>query len=686
MNFRRIPFILTLLFFAIILKAAEADELQKIRENYIRSLISFNKEPANLVRLLTALPPETEISDQAVTELHQRYPFNVEKITSYMKEMRPNGSWSDINYEDKKRSGWEPKIHAERILEMTKLYRSKQTDYYQSPWVEETIHKALNFWFITKPMCLNWWQNQIGIPKTLGGAFLLFEDKLNPEEKEGAIAVMSHARFGMTGQNKVWLAGNVMIRALLQNNFELVREARDIIASEIVTGQTEGIKEDWSFHQHGPQQQFGNYGMSFISGMSFFSGVFSGTSLAFSNDQLNILCSLLEKGYRWILWNGYMDISSLGRQLFHNAQIHKGFSVAFAAAGLANSGFPEAKTISQEIENDNYHSPTSGNPFTGHKYFPNSLYSTHRTPKWMTSLKMSSKQVIGTELVNEDNLKGYYMGDGATYFYIRGDEYLNDFPFWDWRKVPGVTAYENTEAIPRKSRTQNRNNTDFVGGVTDGKYGLAVMDLDLDGLRARKTWIFTDKFVLCLGRGIQSDSTLTVTTAIDQRGKQGALSVLNGKQWEAINGNKTFTSAQSRFFHDNTGYIVLGKSKAVATSENRSGQWHDFMQMYRPKLEEKEMIMLHLDHGASPKKATYQYLVLPGASQEETAGFDVSSIQFMKDDKTALIVSVPAIDSYFIVAYKPFKFNYKKGHTFKADAAGIYLITGNRLHLPVLFA
>lgn len=77
----------------------------------------------------------------------------------------------------------------------------------------------------------------------------------------------------MTGQNKVWLAGNVLVRALLQEDKELVRQARDTIVSEIVTGQTEGIQPDWSFHQHGTQQQFGNYGLAFLASMSFYSGV-----------------------------------------------------------------------------------------------------------------------------------------------------------------------------------------------------------------------------------------------------------------------------------------------------------------------------------------------------------------------------------------------------------------------------
>lgn len=60
------------------------------------------------------------------------------------------------------------KIHAERISELVKLYNSDQTSYYRSSEVEAVIHKALNYWFTAKPVCLNWWYNQIGIPKTLG--------------------------------------------------------------------------------------------------------------------------------------------------------------------------------------------------------------------------------------------------------------------------------------------------------------------------------------------------------------------------------------------------------------------------------------------------------------------------------------------------------------------------------------
>lgn len=63
---------------------------------------------------------------------------------------------------------------------------------------------------------------------------------------------MMNSSFGMTGQNKVWLAGNVLIRALLQNDWQLAKEARKVIASEITLGQKKESKQTGVFTSTGP--------------------------------------------------------------------------------------------------------------------------------------------------------------------------------------------------------------------------------------------------------------------------------------------------------------------------------------------------------------------------------------------------------------------------------------------------
>lgn len=674
MIIRKVIVSVILLLLSSMMGAVSHDELLRIKKNFSGMLIPADSDPFQLKSILSSIPPEEEVSDQAVVELHQRYPFDQEKMKSYISSLSANGAWPDINYKDTKRSGWEPKIHAERILELVKLYYSKQTSYYQSADVEAVIHKALRYWFTAKPVCLNWWYNQIGIPKTLGTAFVLFEQKLTQEEKAAAISIMENAKFGMTGQNKVWLAGNVMMRALLQGNIELVKMARDTIASEIVTGGTEGIKDDWSFHQHGAQQQFGNYGLSFVSGMSFFSGVFAGTSLAFDDKQLEVISTLIDKGYRWILWQGKMDVSSLDRQLFHHAQIHKSLSLAFAASELGGGESKQCATVAQALLKENYGSIQT-NPLVGHKHFWQSDYTIHRCPQWMASVKMASERVVGVEMMNGDNMKGYYMADGATYIYQTGDEYLDIFPLWDWRKIPGVTAYGSNNPMPVIRNYQPRNMSSFVGGVSDGKQGVTAMEVNRAGIKARKSWIFTNDFVLCLGAGIQSDSNLVVTTSIEQCHRKGDLRVLRNGIWRKVDGKQKYIDGEQRFFHNHIGYISWNNQKGcVAEVAQRTGRWHDVMQMYRPKDIMGEVTSIYLEHGVSPDKGNYQYLILPATDQDKIEKFDLSSIKILRNDEVAQAVYMKSNATWWVTAYQPLTLTLASGVAMEIHTPGIYML------------
>lgn len=650
-----------------------ADELENIRQNYIRSLIDSGDDSGLLNRILAGIPPETEMSDQVVVELHQRYPFNVDKITGYMESINEDGSWPDIDYADSKRSGWDAKKHADRVLELAKLYHAEGPSCTWSPRFSEVIHQALGYWFRTKPVCKNWWYNEIGMPKTFGPAFLLLRGQLTSAELEGAVKVMDQARFGMTGQNKVWLAGNVLLKGLLLDDYALVKAARDTIVAEITTERTEGIKSDWSFHQHGPQQQFGNYGLAYLGEMSFYSGLFAGTSLALDAAQQSILNNLLAEGYRWIIWRGYMDVNALDRQLFHNAPIHKALAVGYAATSLKKASTPaDAEKINQFLDDNFPPQQAAGSRFTGHKHFWDSDQTIHRAPRWMASVKMASRRVIGTELVNEDNLKGFYMADGATYIYRNGDEYLNVFPFWDWRKIPGITSYESDAPVPspRQYGAHVRNETCFVGGATDGKSGMTAMILNRDGVHARKAWVMTDDFVLCLGAGIRTDSTLALTTSLDQRNRRGELAYWEDNRWTAVTDTFTAAGKALRFHHDSTGYILMQPEHSVAIAGKRSGRWSDFMGSYAPQTVEGEVVSLYIRH-PQQSLATYQYLILPASSAEQTANFRTDDIRILRNDET--LQAVEAGDILYVTAYKAGSYRLSDKITLDIEKPGVYM-------------
>lgn len=83
------------------------------------------------------------------------------------------------------------------------------------------------------------------------------------------------------------------------------------------------------------------------------------------------------------------------------------------------------------------------NEFIGNKFFGDLDFIIYCIFYWMVFVCMVFDRVIGMELVNEDNLKGYYMVDGVIYIYICGDEYYNIFFFWDWWWIFGIIIYES---------------------------------------------------------------------------------------------------------------------------------------------------------------------------------------------------------------------------------------------------
>lgn len=650
--------------------AQQRKEIDRIKENYICSLIEGNANSKRMVSLLKRYIPEEEVSDQVVVDIQSKYPLDTIRLKNYMNTFTSEGSWSDIDYADQKRSGWEPKLHTDRLLWMAKFFLSSETHYKGNKTLEASIHKALNFWYDKGLVCSNWWYNEIGVPKTMGEFFILFESYLTPKEKEKALRLMDRSQIGMTGQNRVWLAGNVLVKALLLQDYTLLKECRNTIMAEIVNDKKEGIKADWSFHQHGPMQQLGNYGMSYIMSMAFYANLFRGTSLAFTKDKLEILSNFIGHGYRWTIWRGIMDINTLTRQFFKNAPIDKSMGLGFAAAELSGCGDNRCKLMVDSLFEDNYPPQTSETSFVGYNHFWCSDYTIYRRPHWMASLRMSSERVLGTELVNEDNLKGYYWGDGAFFVYQRGDEYLNIMPFLNWRKIPGITSWDTEEEIPPMSDEAN-NQGRFTGGVSAGKTGLSVMTLDRDGLFARKVWIMERDFILCLGSDILSNLSKKVMTSIDQRFKRGELLYLDGKQWTAVQGK--VNKRGGRYYHDHTGYIIWDAGATSTVVEKRKGEWCEFMGLYKPLALEAEIMALQLDHGRTSQPASYAYAILPYTSSKEVAQFDDRKINIIENSGKLQMVKIGS-ENIYIAAYEPLVTKIPGIGTFSCNQPGLYIL------------
>lgn len=246
-------------------------------------------------------------------------------VEGYVEALRPDGSWPDIDYANKETGAWLTARHLNRLQAMAEAYNRPGHPLAGNAELRAAILKSLGHWTRNDFVNPNWWYNQIGVPETMAPILILMGDTVPADLREQTVQrVLGRSKMGMTGQNKVWLAEIAFMKGLLANDPSLMAKAREQILSELRVTTQEGIQPDYSFHQHGPQQQWGNYGGAFGSDMIHWANIFQGTSYALAPQQLEVLRSYLQEGPAWALWQGGMDISGCGRQIFRNCQSSKG--------------------------------------------------------------------------------------------------------------------------------------------------------------------------------------------------------------------------------------------------------------------------------------------------------------------------------------------------------------------------
>jgi chondroitin AC lyase len=518
-----------------------------------------------------------------------------------------DGSWPDLDYASQARSGWPPEDHCTRMVAITAAANRPGAAAADRAILLAATHRAFGYWIAHDFQCPNWWYNEIGIPKTIGMTALLLGEELTEAELRYATGT-SLARYpiGRTGQNRVWLAGNTLMRGVLAGDEAAIRAAAETIWGEVQISTAEGLQPDFSFHQHGAQLQFGNYGMAFAVETARWSTILRSTPWQLPPEELAAFRSYLIDGQNWISWRGAMDISSCARQLMPHSPRTKTATIAQVMAQTAGFDPSQAPAYRAFIARNR---PGAANDLVGNRFFWRSDYMVHRRPVFAATLKMSSTRVIGAELVNSENLSGYHTADGALYLYREGDEYGDIFPVWDWRKLPGITCAQfappeyRTSAVPR----------DFVGGISDGSDGAAVLDYVRDGVSAHKAWFFSRDTVVCLGANILGTGPDPVATTINQCRLRGAVRVeADGKTRTLPAGNHTLSDTTA-VEHDGWRYTVLDGAALRLDAGPVTGNWRRvFDNPQTPPADvTQEVFTLWLDHGRNPRAAHYAYTMTP---------------------------------------------------------------------------
>jgi chondroitin AC lyase len=280
---------------------------------------------------------------------------------------------------------------------------------------------------------------------------------------------------------------------------------------------------------------------------------------------------------------------------------------------------------------------------------------------------------------NEEGLKNHFLADGSNFLIRTGREYERIFPAYDWRKIPGTTVVQKS-GMPDPDLIQQEGKTSFVGGLSDGNYGIVSFDFDspIDNLQARKAWFFFDREYVALGSGIRSNENDRVATTLDQRSHSGEVYVHDGTS--VINpspGEHAFAEA-NWLWHDNVGYIFGQQTDLMLHYGPSEGSWRSINKQNwaTDEIVTIDLFTAWIDHGRRPRWSTYSYVVVPGVSTEDLKQYHRQMpIEILSN--TAQIQAVMQKESgiYQFIFYERTRFQSDFGLRISVDQPCLLMLT-----------
>lgn len=275
--------------------------------------------------------------------------------------------------------------------------------------------------------------------------------------------------------------------------------------------------------------------------------------------------------------------------------------------------------------------------------------SVQRRGNWSAVARGHSRYLWAAEHYLGHNLYGRYLAHGSLQILTAapGQSVTLATSGWqqegfDWNRIPGVTSIHlpldmlkaNVQNVDTYSGMEEMLYSDesFAGGLSqksvNGNFGMKLHEHDkYNGThRARKSYHFIDKMIVCLGSDIKNankeyptETTIFQLSVSDKAGHD---------YWEKYQGNSSIWMD-----HLGTGYYVPVASKFEK----------NFPQYSRTQDKGKETkgdwVSLVVDHGKAPEGGSYEYTILPQANESTLKSFaGKPTYKVLKHDRDAHIV------------------------------------------------
>ena len=628
---------------------------------------------------LCALLPAFAKADADIEKLRKQFqdealsqPVNVEQVQRLMDSLRPDGTWPGIDYVDTSRIAFQHVRHLDNLVSMALAYKQEGSALRKNKTLKKKFDLALNHWLEKDYICENWWNNQIGTPATMVNLLYIMDKDLSREQVEKMLAIAGRANMDASGArpsgDRARIASILAQTQLWSRNVEGVEEVLKIIEGEVKFSGEEtmvktadggrahpnyfaggrGMQRDYSFH-HRPDRvnNTSSYGTSYMNAIVDWAVKVDDTRFRFSEKTVHTLVDYFLDGMcKQMVYGTMVDPGVRNRDIARPSYSRRrGQNAPFVLRG--NPALPERLlTIADgyrqaELEEivaarkgDHSHTPSFA------KFFWQTEHFAFQRPGFYTSVRMfSTRNKNMEEPYNGEGLTNHYRADGTNYLSVTGEEYANIYPVYDFRKIPGATILQDA-SMPPEREIQKSGLMDFVGGVTDGRYGAAAFDFisPHDPLQARKSWFFFDDAYVCLGSRIHSEGGKEVFTTLNQCYLKGDVKLGTAGETVVVPNGEHALSQPSWVLHNQVGYVFLdAPMQAGLLNKTVTGNWQRLNRQTTVTKEpvQEDIFALWINHGPRVADGRYAYAILPNADEARVKAFssqpDVKVVSNTKD-------------------------------------------------------
>ncbi len=634
--------------------------------------------------------PDLEIIRARIIDDLLEPALDEERVRSLIKSVRHDGSWPDINYTDLSRTGFDHARHLDNMFQLARAYKKSGSPWFQNPAVKTAALTSLDYWLVNDFICDNWWWNEMGTPGRLINTLLVLDTDLNENQMRKGLRIAGRANLEASGARPggdlIQIAAMLGKQALFRRDETILRRVVEVMADQIRVTTGRGLKPDMSFH-HRVDNVIStlSYGLGYARSFAYWAVKIAGTKYNFPERATELLIDYYLDGICKSMVHGtYPDPGAKNRDLSRKGTLNP-LGVGIAENLLAASDYRKAE-LQQIISIRNGERKPD---LVSDTFFWHSEYFTHQRPGYFASVRMHSARNHTMEQPhNEEGLKMHHVADGSNFVSQSGREYLDIFPVWDWQKIPGATIVQKP-ALPHWKEIARKGLTEFVGAVSDGKYGAVAMDFKSahDPLSARKAWFFYDDEYVCLGAGITSTAEYPVFTTLNQCLLSSEVIVKSRKQEITLQKGVHSISNATWIFHDGVGYLFPKPQNAGISNRQASGKWNDINHQSNSSGEvvHKDVFTLWLNHGFKPEGASYEYIVVPATDRSTLYEYTRNTpVEILANSESVQAVRHNGLHRTDIVFYKPGTIKVSDHVTLQALSPCVVMVTASERSIQTI--